>query len=154
GALGQVALGQGLQPPGEAFDQPGLVAGPGRFPEDCGVAAAQGGDAQPRQCSQFFREMVVHGVLPFFEISVPFSPLDSEHGLGAQLKAIRTNRADFRGPRNAGNAAGATAYLARARPGCAGAALRAPTLAPGATCGPGWARRAPGATVGVRRARP
>jgi hypothetical protein len=41
GAFGEVALGQGLQTPGDAFDQPGFVVGVSGFAEDLGVAGLQ-----------------------------------------------------------------------------------------------------------------
>ncbi len=49
GAFGEVALGQRLQPPGDAFDQPGAVVGGGRLAEDLGVALAQLLGGQPLQ---------------------------------------------------------------------------------------------------------
>jgi hypothetical protein len=39
-ALGQVAFGQCLHSPGDAFDEPGAVAGPGGFAEQFGEALA------------------------------------------------------------------------------------------------------------------
>ena len=38
GAFGQVAFGQRLQPPGDAFDEPDAFVGVGRLAEDLGVA--------------------------------------------------------------------------------------------------------------------
>ena len=49
GSFGQVAFGHGLQPPGDAFDQPGFVTGVGRFAEDLGKAAPQLGHGQRGQ---------------------------------------------------------------------------------------------------------
>ncbi len=39
-ALGEGAFGEGLQAPGDAFDEPGLVAGAGSFSEESGIAGA------------------------------------------------------------------------------------------------------------------
>ena len=46
GSFGQVALGQGLQPPDQAPDQPNLVAGAGRFAEQFGVLVPELADGQ------------------------------------------------------------------------------------------------------------
>jgi hypothetical protein len=37
GAFGEVAFGEGLETPGQAADEPGLVAGRGGFAEQLGV---------------------------------------------------------------------------------------------------------------------
>jgi hypothetical protein len=47
GAFGQVAFGQRLHSRGDAFDQPGAVAGLGGFAEKFGEALSQLADAQP-----------------------------------------------------------------------------------------------------------
>src|SRR5262249_33566383 len=60
---------------GEAFDQPGFVAGPGRFPEQFGVAAAQVRDAQSRQQSEFLGQVVGHGWLLSRGCRVRFPPV-------------------------------------------------------------------------------
>jgi hypothetical protein len=52
GTLGQVALGEGLQTPGDAFDQPDLVARAGCFAEELGVATPQVGHGQVVQSGQ------------------------------------------------------------------------------------------------------
>ena len=62
-SLGKVALGQSLQAPGEAFDEPGFVAGAGGFAEDLGVAEAELHGAEALQLGQFLVEAVGHGVL-------------------------------------------------------------------------------------------
>jgi hypothetical protein len=61
GALGQIAFGQGLEPPGDAFDQPDLVVGLGRFAEDDGEPGAQLGDAQLLQASDLGGKARMHG---------------------------------------------------------------------------------------------
>jgi hypothetical protein len=63
GALGQVAFGQGLQPPGDAAGQPDLVVAVGRLAEDLGVAETQLFDGHPPEGGDLFGDVQVHGVL-------------------------------------------------------------------------------------------
>jgi len=61
GAFGQVAFGEGLEAPGEAADEPGLVPGGGGFTEQFGMTGLQLADAQPLQGGEVVT--VVHGVV-------------------------------------------------------------------------------------------
>jgi len=63
GPLGQVALGQGLEPPGDALDEPDLVAGGRLLAEDLGVPRPQFLDGQPLQRGDLFADVQVHAVL-------------------------------------------------------------------------------------------
>ena len=47
GTFGQVAFGEGLEPPGQAADEPGLVPGRRGLAEQLGVAGLELRDAQP-----------------------------------------------------------------------------------------------------------
>jgi hypothetical protein len=61
GARREVAFGEGLQSPGNAFDQPDLVVGLGRFAEDDGEPGAQLGDAQLLQGGDLGGKARMHG---------------------------------------------------------------------------------------------
>src|SRR6516162_1684758 len=66
GALGQVALSQGLQPPDDAFDQPGAVASPSGFPEEFGEALPQLADGQALQRCDLVDDAQIHKGSPFW----------------------------------------------------------------------------------------
>jgi hypothetical protein len=63
GAFRQVAFGQALQAPGDAFDQSGTVAGGGGFAENVGEALSQLADAQPLQRRHLVDDVHLHRVL-------------------------------------------------------------------------------------------
>jgi hypothetical protein len=63
GAFGEVALGQGLQPPGDAFDEPGAVAGLRSFAEQFGEALAKLADGQALQGGDLLGNVQFHRVL-------------------------------------------------------------------------------------------
>src|SRR5713101_3216391 len=77
GALGQVAFGQGLQPPGDPPDQPDFVANARRVIEEFGVTGAQSGDDELPERSEFVSQVGVHAVLlfPVVEPLTPVSPV-------------------------------------------------------------------------------
>jgi hypothetical protein len=63
GALGEVAFGQGLHAPSDAFDEPGAVAGGGGFAEELGEALPQLGDAPALQGGDLVDDVQLHRVL-------------------------------------------------------------------------------------------
>jgi hypothetical protein len=60
GALGQVALGQGLQPPGDPLDQPRPVVRGCLLAEHLGVLGPQLLDGHPLQGGDLFSDVQVH----------------------------------------------------------------------------------------------
>jgi hypothetical protein len=63
GAFGQVALGQRLESPGDALDEPGAVAGVGGFAEQFGEALPQLAHAQTLQRRDLGDDVHFHRVL-------------------------------------------------------------------------------------------
>ena len=63
GALGEVAFGQRLPAPGDAFDEPGAVTGVGGFTEEVSEALPQLGDAQALQGGDLVDDVHLHRVL-------------------------------------------------------------------------------------------
>jgi hypothetical protein len=63
--FGQVALGQGLETPGDALDQPGAIAGGGGLAEDFGEALPQLADAEALQRRDLVDDVQVHRGSPF-----------------------------------------------------------------------------------------
>jgi hypothetical protein len=88
GALGQVALGQGLDPPGDALDEPDLVAGGRLFAEDLGVPLPQFSHGHPLQGGDLFSDVQVHAALLSPSSRKPSTSVDAEHGFRRNLKAI------------------------------------------------------------------
>src|SRR6516225_8582117 len=66
GALGQVAFGQGLQPPGDALDKPGAVAGLGGLAEQFGEALPQLADGQALERRDLVEDVQFHRGAPFW----------------------------------------------------------------------------------------
>jgi hypothetical protein len=66
GAFGQVALGQSLHAPGDAFDKPGAVAGVGGFAEEFGEALAELAHAQAFERRDLLDDVHFHGDSPFW----------------------------------------------------------------------------------------
>jgi hypothetical protein len=62
-AFGQVALGECLHAPSDAFDEPDFVAGAGGFAEDLGEALSQLADTQTLQRSDFVGDIHFHTVV-------------------------------------------------------------------------------------------
>jgi hypothetical protein len=63
GAFGEVAFGQCLETPGDAFDQPGTVAGVGGFAEQFGKALPQLADAQALERRHLVDDVEFHRFL-------------------------------------------------------------------------------------------
>jgi len=86
GALGQVAFGQALQPPGHASQQPSAVLDGGSLAEQLGIAGAQLLHGQPRQGGNGCRRG--HVVLLAPGANSASSRVDTEPRNWHDLKAI------------------------------------------------------------------
>jgi hypothetical protein len=86
--LRQVAFGQDLEPPGDALDEPDLVAGGRLFAEDLGVPGPQFFHGHPLQGGDLFSDVQVHAALLSPSSRKPSTSVDAEHGFRRNLKAI------------------------------------------------------------------
>ena len=94
GALGEVAFGQGLQAPGEAFDQPGAVAGAVASPK----TSAKRCRSWPtvRRCSAATSlAMFTSTGFSFVGMGKRSTRVDSEPHFVEKLKAIRDKKERF-----------------------------------------------------------
>jgi hypothetical protein len=92
GAFGQVAFGQGLQPPGDALDKPGAVDGGGGVAEEFGEALPQLADGQALQRCDLVDDVQFHQVLSFLGFRQRSTRVESKPRFAEELKAIRDKK--------------------------------------------------------------
>jgi type I restriction enzyme R subunit len=87
--LAQSAVGQGLQPPGEALDQPGAVVGAGGVPGQLREAALQllGGHASQRRYLLVYGHLVVSSRASLTRVTLSLSWGDSSRQFGEDSEA-------------------------------------------------------------------
>jgi hypothetical protein len=95
GAFGEIAFGQGLQSPGDAFDQPGTVAGFGGLAEQLGEALPQLAHTQPLERRDLVDDVHFHRDAPFACWGQRSTGVDSEPQVAAKCKAIRDKKERF-----------------------------------------------------------
>src|SRR5205823_15118652 len=69
GALGEVPLGQGLHPPSDPLEQPGLVVAGRRLTEDFGILLLQLLDGHPRQGGDLALDVQMHDWLRCWDLA-------------------------------------------------------------------------------------
>src|SRR5262249_35673503 len=92
GAFGDIAFGQGLHSPNDAFDQPGGGAGFGGFAEEFGEALPQLADTEPLERRDLVDDVHFHRDAPFACWGQRSTRVDSEPQFVEKLKARRDKK--------------------------------------------------------------
>jgi hypothetical protein len=91
----QVSFGQGLQAPGDAFDQPGAVAGVGCFAKEFGEALPQLADARSLDRRDLVDKVQFHRVFSCCWLRNRLTPVENEPEFAEKIKSLRDKKERF-----------------------------------------------------------